>query len=70
MAGPKPIYAEALLDKNGKVLFLGPLAGAIKDILELVASLKAHAASLLAGLQRFNTSRQGIGAEVEVVLHR
>ena len=49
MAGPRPIYAEALLEKNGKVRFVGPLAGVIKDIPELVASLKADAASLLAG---------------------
>ena len=30
MAGPKPVYAEALVEKNGKILFVGPLAGAIK----------------------------------------
>jgi len=30
MAGPKPGYAEALVEKDGKILYVGPLAGAIK----------------------------------------
>lgn len=92
MVGPKPIYAEALVEKSGKILYVGPLAGAIKaagpatrrinlaghtllpgfidahghmvyygknqmdadlfgvkDIPELVARLRAHAASVPSG---------------------
>jgi len=92
MAGPKPSYAEALVEKDGKIHYVGPLAAAIKaagvgarrvnlaghtllpgfidahghmvyygknqmdadllgvkDIPELVARLKAHAASVPAG---------------------
>jgi predicted amidohydrolase YtcJ len=30
MAGPKPAYAEALVEKGGRILYVGPLAGAIK----------------------------------------
>jgi predicted amidohydrolase YtcJ len=30
MAGPKPSYAEALVEKGGRILYVGPLAGAIK----------------------------------------
>ena len=30
MAGPKPRYAEALVEKNGKILFVGPLAAAVQ----------------------------------------
>ena len=30
MAGPKPAYAEALVEKVGRILYVGPLAGAIK----------------------------------------
>lgn len=30
MAGAKPIYAEALVEKGGRILYVGPLAAAIK----------------------------------------
>jgi len=30
MAGPKPTYAEALVERNGRILYVGPLAGALK----------------------------------------
>ena len=30
MAGPTPAYAEALVEKGGRILYVGPLAGAIK----------------------------------------
>jgi predicted amidohydrolase YtcJ len=30
MAGPSPAYAEALVEKGGRIVYVGPLAGAIK----------------------------------------
>jgi predicted amidohydrolase YtcJ len=30
MAGPAPAYAEALVEKGGRIVYVGPLAGAIK----------------------------------------
>ena len=30
MAGPKPVYADALVEKGGRITYVGPLAGAIK----------------------------------------
>ncbi|MFN5695752.1 MAG: amidohydrolase, partial [Cyanobacteriota bacterium] len=30
MAGPKPVYAEALVEKGGRITYVGPLAGAIR----------------------------------------
>ncbi|MFM7464359.1 MAG: hypothetical protein ACKO28_02600, partial [Cyanobium sp.] len=30
MAGPQPTYAEALVEKGGRIAYVGPLAGAIK----------------------------------------
>jgi len=30
MAGPQPAYAEALVEKGGRILYVGPMAGAIK----------------------------------------
>jgi predicted amidohydrolase YtcJ len=30
MAGPKPAYAEALVEQDGRILYVGPLAGALK----------------------------------------
>jgi hypothetical protein len=30
MAGPSPEYAEALVERNGKIVYVGPLAGAIR----------------------------------------
>jgi predicted amidohydrolase YtcJ len=30
MAGPTPAYAEALVEKGGRIVYVGPLAGAIK----------------------------------------
>jgi len=30
MAGPAPAYAEALVEKGGRIVYMGPLAGAVK----------------------------------------
>jgi predicted amidohydrolase YtcJ len=30
MAGPAPAFAEALMEKGGRIVYVGPLAGAIK----------------------------------------
>jgi predicted amidohydrolase YtcJ len=30
MAGPKPLYAEALVERGGRIVYVGPLAGAIR----------------------------------------
>ena len=30
MAGPTPAYAEALVEKGGRIVYVGPLAGAVK----------------------------------------
>jgi len=30
MAGPRPVYVEALVEKGGRIVYVGPLAGAIR----------------------------------------
>ena len=30
MAGPKPVYAEALVERGGRISYVGPLAGAVR----------------------------------------
>ena len=30
MAGPQPSYAEALVERGGRIVYVGPLAGAIR----------------------------------------